>query len=83
MERIDLILTDVVMPDVGGRVLAECVAEHTRAPRVLYMSGYTDDDILRRGLTRSGAPLLQKPFTRDALARAVRDVLDGPPSPRS
>jgi two-component system cell cycle sensor histidine kinase/response regulator CckA len=77
VQRIDLVLTDVVMPDVDGRLLVECIAKGIRAPRVLYMSGYMDDDILRRGLTLSGTVLLQKPFTLDALAHAVRRALDG------
>jgi CheY-like chemotaxis protein len=77
VQRIDLVLTDVVMPDVDGRLLAECIAKGIRAPHVLYMSGYTDDDILRRGLTLSGTLLLQKPFTLEALANAVREALDG------
>jgi two-component system, cell cycle sensor histidine kinase and response regulator CckA len=85
IERIDLILTDVVMPDVDGRLLGECVVERSnaKAPRVLYMSGYTDDDILRRGLAQPGIALLQKPFTLEALARAVREILDGLPSART
>jgi PAS domain S-box-containing protein len=81
LKRIDLVLTDVVMPDVDGRVLAECVAKGLRPPHVLYMSGYTDDDILRRGLTFPGTALLQKPFTSEALAHAVREVLDSQQSP--
>jgi PAS domain S-box-containing protein len=80
-QRIDLVLTDVVMPDVDGRLLAECIAKGIRAPSVLYMSGYTGDDILRRGLTLPGAVLLQKPFTLEALAHAVRGALDARRSP--
>jgi CheY-like chemotaxis protein len=82
MDRIDLILTDVVMPEVDGRLLAECVVQRgsTQVPRVLYMSGYTADDILRRGLSQPGIALLQKPFTQEALARAVRAILDGQPT---
>jgi CheY-like chemotaxis protein len=76
-ERIDLVLTDVVMPDVDGRLLAECMEGKPRAPRVVYMSGYTDDHVLRRGLAQPGTAYLQKPFTTEALARIVRDVLDG------
>jgi two-component system cell cycle sensor histidine kinase/response regulator CckA len=77
MRRIHLILTDVVMADVHGRLLAESVEIQAPNIPVLYMSGYTDDDILRRGLTNSGITLLQKPFTLDTLARAVRDTIDG------
>jgi PAS domain S-box-containing protein len=75
-ERIDLVLTDVVMPDVGGRLLAECIEGRKRAPRMIYMSGYTDDHIMRHGLAQPGTAFLQKPFTPEALARIVRDVLD-------
>jgi DNA-binding response OmpR family regulator len=80
-QRIDLVLTDVVMPDVNGRILAELVAERSRPPRLLYMSGYTHDDILRYGLGQPGMILLKKPFTSHALACAVRDILDGQPAP--
>jgi CheY-like chemotaxis protein len=75
-ERIDLVLTDVVMPEVDGRLLAECVEGQPRAPRVVYMSGYTDDHVLRRGLAQPGTAFLQKPFSSETLARTVRDVLD-------
>ena len=75
-ERIDLLLTDVVMPDIQGRQLVETVLEQALAPRVLYMSGYTEDEILLRGLGASDAALLQKPITPEALARAVRTALD-------
>jgi CheY-like chemotaxis protein len=72
IRRIDLVLTDVVMADVSGRLLAECLlADWPRIP-VLYMSGYTDDDIVRRGLLQSGITLLQKPFAIDALSHALR-----------
>jgi signal transduction histidine kinase/CheY-like chemotaxis protein len=77
--EIHLVLTDVVMPDVHGRVLAECLLERDPSQRILYMSGYTDDNVVRRGLTKSGVGFLQKPFTHDALARAVREALDGQP----
>jgi CheY-like chemotaxis protein len=82
MMRIDLVLTDMVMPDVDGRLLAECVAEGNRAPRVLCMSGYPDD-VLRRGPAHPGLPMLQKPFTQEELARAVRESLDDKPSSSS
>jgi CheY-like chemotaxis protein len=68
------------MPDVGGRLLAECIEGRKRAPRMIYMSGYTDDHILRHGLAQPGTAFLQKPFTPEALARIVRDVLDRPAS---
>ena len=77
-DRIDLVLTDVVMPGEGGRALGERLAEEWPSLKVLYMSGYTDDEILRRGLVQSGTAFLQKPFTIDDLVHKVRDVLDAP-----
>ena len=74
-ERIDLVLTDMVMPDMNGRALAETLALTRPSLPVLYMSGYTDDEIVRRGLLDTGRGLLQKPFTADSLARAVRTAL--------
>jgi PAS domain S-box-containing protein len=76
--RLDLVLTDVVMPELSGRAMAERIAVVRPGLRVLYMSGYTDDEMLRRGLTQPGTAFLEKPFTGERLARAVRDALDGP-----
>jgi CheY-like chemotaxis protein len=73
---IQLLLTDMVMPEMGGRELAEHLMGMDERMRVLYMSGYTDDAVARRGLTAPEAALLQKPFTADGLARAVRQALD-------
>ncbi|HET9455169.1 MAG TPA: PAS domain-containing protein [Gemmatimonadaceae bacterium] len=73
---IDLLLSDVVMPELGGRLLAERLMAVRPDIEVLFMSGYTDDDILRRGLLERGQKLLQKPFTGSALAHEVRTVLD-------
>jgi two-component system cell cycle sensor histidine kinase/response regulator CckA len=75
-QRIDLVFTDIVMPDQGGRILGERLAAHWPDIRVLYMSGYTDDEILRRGLIVPGAAFLEKPFTPQRLAEAVRHALD-------
>jgi CheY-like chemotaxis protein len=73
---VDLVLSDVVMPVINGRELSERLAvERPRLP-VLFMSGYTDDDVVRRGLLVPGAPFLQKPFTPADLSRKVREVLD-------
>ena len=74
--RIDLVLTDVVMPELGGRAVAERLAERWPSVRLLYMSGYTDDDVVRRGVLDTRAAFLQKPFTPEVLARKVREVLD-------
>jgi PAS domain S-box-containing protein len=82
-ERIDLVLTDVVMPEQGGRALGERLAAYWPGLRVLYMSGYTDDEIIRRGLVVPGASFLEKPFTPEGLAEVVRRALDQPgPAPR-
>jgi len=73
---IDLVVSDVVMPLVGGRELAARLAELDPALPVLYMSGYTGEDVVQRGLMDPGAPFAQKPFTPDGLARTVRELLD-------
>jgi CheY-like chemotaxis protein len=73
---IDLILSDIIMPELGGRGLAERVAERRPETRVLLMSGYTDDDVLRRALIDQRTAFLQKPFTPVTLSRRVREVLD-------
>ena len=74
--RVDLLLTDVVMPNGGGRVVAEALRERWPSIPVLYMSGYLDDAVLRHGIETAHDRLLQKPFTMPALARRVREVLD-------
>jgi CheY-like chemotaxis protein len=74
-ERIDLVLTDVVMPELHGRDLAEYVRAQDPGRRVLYMSGYTDDEIVRADLAHAGTKLLQKPFSAEELSNAVREAL--------
>ncbi|RPH62136.1 MAG: response regulator, partial [Acidobacteria bacterium] len=72
---IHLLLTDVVMPGMNGRALWEKLSASRAETRVLFMSGYTDDAVVRRGVGDDGLPFLQKPFTFVALAREVRRVL--------
>jgi PAS domain S-box-containing protein len=76
---IDLLLTDIVMPGMNGRELAGRVAVLRPEIRVLYMSGYSNGTISERGILVQGVQLLEKPYTSDALARAVRQALDGRP----
>jgi signal transduction histidine kinase/CheY-like chemotaxis protein len=78
-QPVDLIVTDAVMPGMSGRALAERLAAVRPTARLLLISGYTDDDILRRGILDPRMAFLQKPFTPGALAQKVREVLDTTP----
>jgi two-component system cell cycle sensor histidine kinase/response regulator CckA len=77
---IDLLLTDVIMPGINGRELAERLVARRSVMKVLYMSGYTDDAILRHGGLTDGTPVIEKPFTPEALRRKVYAVLNGAPA---
>jgi PAS domain S-box-containing protein len=74
--HLDLLVTDVVMPGMSGRALAERLAERATGTKVLYLSGYTDEAIHRHGVLEPGVALLQKPFRLADLARRAREILD-------
>jgi len=76
-ETLDLLVTDVMMPKMGGRELADSLRAKRSDLKVLYVSGYTNDAIVKEGELEPGTDLLQKPFTGDKLAAKVREVLDG------
>ena len=74
--EIQLVLSDVVMPELGGAEFARRLAELQPELPILFMSGFTDDEVVRRGLLDPDAPYLQKPFDAGSLARRVREILD-------
>jgi CheY-like chemotaxis protein len=78
--QVDLLLTDLIMPGPSGVELSEEVRKRQPRVQVLYMSGYTDNAILRDGMLRYSATFLQKPFTPEELLRKLRSVLEGAPS---
>ena len=79
LPSIDLVVTDLVMPEMGGRELAAELQARHAAVRILFMSGYTEDAALRSNVLQSGQAFLSKPFTADEFARKVREVLDDRP----
>jgi CheY-like chemotaxis protein len=79
-QHIDLVLTDIIMPNLNGRELAERLEKLRPGIRVLFMSGYTDDAIVQRGVLEHNAKFIQKPFSPEELAGKVREML-GPPVP--
>jgi len=74
--HIDLLLSDVVMPESDGPLLFDRLTPEHAGLRVLYISGDADEAIVRHGILVEGTPFLQKPFSPHTLARKVRDVLD-------
>ena len=74
--EIDLLVTDVVMPKMGGKELSEKLFEEYPKLKVLYISGYTDNAIAHHGVLDEGVLLLQKPFSPQSLAEKVREILD-------
>jgi PAS domain S-box-containing protein len=81
--KVDLVISDVVMPEMGGRELGQHLALFEPELPILYMSGYTGEDVVQRGLLDPGAPFQQKPFTPATLASKVRVMLDQRPRARA
>ncbi|HKQ20099.1 MAG TPA: response regulator [Candidatus Eisenbacteria bacterium] len=75
---IDLVLTDIVLPEMSGRDLVDRLSAIRPSIRALYMSGYGVEEIAHHGMMEPGIKMLSKPFTREALARKVREVLEAP-----
>ena len=73
---IDLVFSDVVLPEMSGKAMVEELQRWHPESKVLYMSGYADDAIVHHGVLDKGMSFLHKPFSADALAAKVRDVLD-------
>lgn len=74
--EISLLVTDVVLPGINGRALAEQLVSRRPGTKVLYISGYTDDAVVRNGVLLSDIAFLKKPFSQEALALKVREILD-------
>jgi CheY-like chemotaxis protein len=79
-DYIDLLVTDVVMPQMNGAELAQRLSHLRPGLRVLFVSGYTDDAVIRTGVLEARTAFLQKPFSLDDLGRMVRDVIDARPA---
>lgn len=75
---VDLLVTDVVMPGMSGRQLAQAIASKKMVRRTLFISGFTDDAIVQHGVLEPGLAFMYKPFSPDVLLRKMREILDGP-----
>ncbi|HSR51509.1 MAG TPA: response regulator [Acidobacteriota bacterium] len=73
---IDLLLTDVVMPHMGGQELANNLSSRWPETKIIFMSGYSDEAISRQGVLKEGTAFIKKPFTADSLTRQIRRELD-------
>ena len=73
---IDLLMTDVVMPEMSGRTLTRRLTQRHPDLKVLYMSGYSDEDIAQHGVFEAGIAFIKKPFTPSVLTKKLREVLD-------
>ena len=82
-EHIHILITDVVMPGIGGRELAKLLLAQRPGMSVLYLSGYTEDAVVTQGALGPGTGFLQKPFTLQNLAKKVREVIRSQPAPKS
>jgi CheY-like chemotaxis protein len=76
IDKIDMVLSDVVMPCMSGRILLDRLRELPHMPKILMMSGYTEDEVERHGAFPDGTPFIEKPFSIAAVTRKVREVLD-------
>ena len=81
-DRLRVVVTDVAMPEMNGRELGDRIAAIRPRLPLVFMSGYTDEDVIRRGLMERGRRFIQKPFSPDALARQVHDALTSHPTSR-
>ncbi|HMG59979.1 MAG TPA: response regulator, partial [Burkholderiales bacterium] len=79
-ELVDIVVTDLIMPGMSGRELVQALRQIRPSVAALYVSGYTEDEIIRRGLHDPSVAFLHKPFTADELTNKVRALLDARPS---
>jgi CheY-like chemotaxis protein len=77
-DTIDLVITDVVMPEMGGRALADALLNISPGLKMIFMSGYTEDAVKQQGVLAPGSAFIEKPFTLQDFAKTVRETLDAP-----